>query len=124
MGEKKKKAGRPKANIDWKTVDGLLKAGCTGTEIAAHLGIHPNTLYERCTEVHNCDFSDYLQAKREAGDALLKAAQFQKAVQEKDNTMLVWLGKQRLEQKDKKELDHKNNGGDFEPTQIVFSGND
>lgn len=108
-------AGRKKAEINWKTVDGLLKAGCTGTEVAAHLGIHPDTLYNHVEEIYKTNFSAYSQTKRESGDALLKAAQFKKAVNELDNTMLVWLGKQRLGQSDKKEVKL-----DTEVTQTVY----
>ena len=39
-------------------------------------------------------------AKKAHGDGLLHAAQFSKAYKEKNSTMLIWLGKQRLNQKD------------------------
>ena len=93
-------AGRPAAIIDWKAVDRLLQAGCAGTQIAARLGIHANTLYERCSKEHECDFSDYSQQKREHGETLLHEQQFAAAM--KGNiSMLVWLGKQRLGQKER-----------------------
>ena len=38
---------RPKVDIDWERVNELLEADCEGTEIAAHLGIKPDTLYKR-----------------------------------------------------------------------------
>ena len=44
---KAKKNGRPETPIDWKQVENLLMAGCLGTEVAAALGIHPDTLYLR-----------------------------------------------------------------------------
>ena len=93
-------AGRPAALIDWKAVDRLLQAGCAGTQIAARLGIHANTLYERCRKEHDCDFSDYSQQKREHGETLLLEQQFTIAMQG-DKTMLIWLGKQRLGQKER-----------------------
>jgi hypothetical protein len=91
-------AGRKKASIDWAKVDRLLEAGCMGTEVAAALGVHPNTLYERCTKDQKCDFSDYSAAKRASGDTLLRAAQFKKAMSG-DATMQIWLGKNRLGQR-------------------------
>jgi|32_taG_2_1085360.scaffolds.fasta_scaffold60507_2 hypothetical protein len=96
---------RPKKNIDWKEVDKYLVAGATGTEVAAMLGIHPDTLYLRCKEEHNIGFSDYLQQKREKGDSMLKLKQFEQAM-EGDRGMLIWLGKNRLDQSDKKEIKH------------------
>jgi len=96
---------RPKKKIDWKEVDKYLVAGATGTEVAAVLGIHPETLYGRCKEEHKIGFSDYLQQKREKGDSMLKLKQFEQAM-EGDRGMLVWLGKNRLNQSDKKEVKH------------------
>jgi len=93
---------RPKIKIDWKTVDSLLEADCEGTEIAAYLGIVPDTLYYRCKQDNNLGFSEYLQQKKAKGNSLLKTKQF-KVAMEGDKTMLVWLGKQRLNQKDRTE---------------------
>lgn len=91
---------RPKKKIEWEIVDRMLEAGCNGTEVAASLGIHPDTLYLRCEEENNMGFSAYLSQKRAVGDRLLKMEQFRLAL-EGDRTMLVWLGKQRLRQSDK-----------------------
>ena len=105
-GEKpKSNAGRKKAVIDWNIVDDLLMAGCDGTEIAAHLVIAPLTLYRHCEEIYKVNFDVYKQEKKAAGDAILKAIQYQVAIQDKDKTMLVWLGKQRLGQTDKKQTE-------------------
>lgn len=95
-------AGRPRAVIDWAKVDEYLEAGCTGTGIADILGIHPNTLYLACQDEHKCDFSAYSQQKRQSGDDILRKTQFDLA-KAGDGRMLIWLGKQRLDQKDKHE---------------------
>ena len=101
---------RPKVNIDWERVNELLEADCEGTEIAAYLGIKPDTLYKRCKEDNNTGFSDYLQQKKAKGNTLLKEEQYKMATS-KDETqvkksMLIWLGKQRLGQAEKKDLSH------------------
>ncbi len=96
-------AGRPKANIDWDIVDELLEADCEGTEIAAYIGIHPDTLYLRCQNEKKMGFSEYLRLKKAKGNSLIKVKQFEMAVKDKDKAMLIWLGKQRLGQKDKVE---------------------
>lgn len=99
----KRPTGRPRAEIDWKIVDDLLMAGCLGTEVAAFIGVYPDTLYNRCEEEKLTTFTAYLQQKKQSGDSLLKKAQFDKAIgntDKGDNTLLIWLGKVRLEQKE------------------------
>lgn len=93
--------GRPKADIDWNKVDALLIAGCSGREIAGNFGLNPHTIYDRCEKDHGVMFSEYSQQRYAKGEALLRAQQFAKALgktTEGDNTMLVWLGKNRLGQ--------------------------
>lgn len=90
---------RPQVEIDWKQVGMLLEAGCQGTEIAAQLGIDPETLYNRCKRDNKMGFTEFSQQKRMRGDNLLRAKQFSLAM-DGDKTMLVWLGKQRLGQRD------------------------
>lgn len=93
-------AGRPKADIDWNKVDRLLEAGCLTTEIAAHFGVCADTMYKRCQMDHKIDFSLYSQQKKAKGESLLRSKQFESAM--KGNIpMQIWLGKQRLEQRDK-----------------------
>lgn len=92
-------AHRPLVPIDWNKVDRLLQADCKGTEIAGHLGIHPNTFYHRVEVEKGCGFTEYSSSKKLDGDALLRASQYQKAMTG-NTTMQIWLGKQRLGQKD------------------------
>lgn len=90
---------RPEKPIDWKKVDKLLMAGCFGTEIAPHFDMHVNTFYDKVKEKFNICFTEYCALKRSQGDSLLKEKQFEKALKG-DNTLLIWLGKTRLDQKD------------------------
>lgn len=103
----KKPNGCPQKAIDWVIVDEYLIAGCPGTKIAQALGIHPETLYARCELEKGIGFSAYSQQKRIVGDALLHKAQFDKALgrnEKGDNTLLIWLGKTRLDQKENTEV--------------------
>lgn len=107
---------RPKADIDWKRVDELLKAQCGGVGIAGILGIHPDTLYLACQEKFKMGFSDYSAQKKSEGKELLRDKQFKLAL-EGDKSMLIWLGKQYLGQKDKNDVtsdDKPLNSGVFE----------
>lgn len=101
--EVKRPTGRPRAEIDWKVVDDWLECGCTGTEVAARLGICADALYNRVEEEFKTTFSAYSQQKKQSGEILLKKAQFDKAIGRTeigDNTLLIWLGKVRLDQRE------------------------
>jgi hypothetical protein len=96
---------RPEKPIDWKKVDDLLMAGCFGTEIASHFDMHPNTFYDRVNAQYNMSFTDYSCQKRQKGDSLIRTKQFEKALKG-DNVMLVWLGKNRLNQRESAQNDN------------------
>jgi hypothetical protein len=89
-----------KIPIDWKKVDSLLQSGCNGSEVADYLGIHHDTLYNRCQQEKHMLFSQYAAKLRSKGDALLREAQHKNAVEHNNTSMQIWLGKQRLEQKE------------------------
>lgn len=95
--------GRPEKEINWKKVDDLLIAGSPGTEIASHFDMHPHTFYRKVEEKYNVTFTQYSSEKKQLGDSLLRAHQYQKALgltTKGDNTLLIWLGKNRLNQRD------------------------
>lgn len=97
---------RPKANIDWLKVDRYLQAQCEGTGIAGLLGINPETLYRHCQEKHKMGFDAYSAIKKSEGKELLRGKQFEMAM--KGNTaMVIWLGKQYLEQREKSDVSHE-----------------
>ena len=104
--EKIETRGRTPTEIDWKKVDDLLMAGCMGTGIAAYIGISAQTLYDRCLTDKGILFAHYSQQKKEKGDEILRAHQYAKALgltDKGDNTLLIWLGKNRLKQSDSPE---------------------
>lgn len=107
LEEEKKKNNpfRPEKPVDWEKVDELLLAGCLGTEIAAHFDMHSDTLYRKVQERYGMTYTAYSSEKRWKGDSLLRAKQFEKAL-EKDNTMMIWLGKQRLDQREPEQVVH------------------
>ncbi len=96
---KKKAMGCPIKPVDWEKVDKSLVAGSAGTEVAAALGIHPDTLYNRCLQEKKMTFSLYSAVKRQKGDDMLRAAQFKNAMRG-NTTMQIWLGKVRLKQRE------------------------
>lgn len=97
--EQVQNGGRQPIPLDWAYIDKSLQACCSGVSIARDLGIHHETLYNRVQDRYGMSFTDYSTKQREKGDDMLRKAQFEKAL-DKDNTMLIWLGKNRLRQRD------------------------
>lgn len=93
----RKGAGRPAANIDMKVLEALSQIGCTNKDIAAHFGVSERTIEKRRKQE---SFRAAMDRGFARGNISLRRKQFQMAMAG-DKTMLVWLGKQRLEQKDK-----------------------
>ena len=87
-------------HIDWTMVDKMLRAGCTGVEVAARLGMHPETLYCRCEKEKRIEFTAYQAIKRSDGKALLREVQHEMAIVDKNPTIAIWLGKQDLDQRE------------------------
>ena len=94
--------GRKKAQIDWDLVEKMAKRHCDGVQIAARLGIHPETLYGRVSEKFKVGFSEWMSTKKADGKSVLIEEQWKKA-EKGDNTMLIFLGKQYLGQSEKSE---------------------
>lgn len=105
--EPKRSVGRPKANINWDDVAAMLEADCSAVSIADVLGIDEDTLRKRCPQDNNCSFSEFSRRNKAKGEKQLRAKQYEVALSG-DKVMLVWLGKNRLGQSDKKEVTTNN----------------
>ena len=108
---KKKPArlGRPPIIVDWSIVDAMCAIHCTGPEIAAVTGVSEDSLTRKCKQQHKILFAEYIRQKSLKGKASLRRRQW-KAADAGDRTMLVWLGKQWLEQTDKIEQQTEHTG--------------
>lgn len=102
-GSTGRKPGRPRAVIDWALVKRQLSAGASGSSIAYELGIAAETLYLRCQEDNGMEFSAFRLLHFGRGNDLIAMKQFEVAMRG-DKTMLVWLGKNRLGQRDRQEF--------------------
>lgn len=88
---------RPRATIDPDKVEMLARAELTHEEIAAELGCSVDTLTRR--------FADSIKKGRERGNGRIRARQYDLAM--KGNVaLLIWLGKQRLGQRER--IDYRN----------------
>lgn len=95
---------RPPLEIDPKLVEAFAKLGATNTEIADHFMCDEGTIRKRFSEV---------LTKARAGRKI-KLRELQWKLAEKGNLgMLIWLGKQELDQKDKNQ--HELSGRDGKP---------
>ena len=102
--EPTKKMGRPRKEVDYATIDKLCAIQCTGEEIASVVGVDYDTLQRKIKEDFGMTFTEYFELKRSSGKASLRRMQW-KAAEAGNKTMLIWLGKQYLGQKDKQEID-------------------
>lgn len=116
------KRGPKMIEVDWKLCQNLLRIQCTGEEIAGAMGMSYDTLERACKRDHKMKFAEYSELKRSEGKASLRRAQW-KAATDGNPTMLVWLGKQMLGQRDKQDLDHSSKDGSMTPpTTVVLRG--
>jgi hypothetical protein len=99
---KPKPPHRPPFEIDYTDVKRRAGMGWTETEIAYHIGFTPEGFRLRKGK------DDLLQSALNSGiangKASLRSKQYELAM-DGDKTMLVWLGKNRLDQRDKSEVD-------------------
>lgn len=102
-----KRGPKPK-EIDWDQFNKLCHLQCTLREISAWFNCSEDTIENRCKAVHGVKFSEYYAQKSSTGKIAIRRLQMQSA--EKGSTaMLIWLGKQYLEQSDKVESDNTTN---------------
>lgn len=96
--------GRPRKEINYKTLAGLCKLQCTGDECASVLGIDYDTLCRALKRDGHGTFADYLKRFGAHGRMSLRRLQW-KAANAGNVGMLVWLGKQYLGQRDTPEAE-------------------
>lgn len=104
-----RKTGRNYIDIDWKKVDMMLQAGIAGTSIADSLGIDRRTLYRAVRREYKCTFGTYQAQKRATGLDMLRLKQHEIAMRG-NVSMLIWLGKQYLDQQDTRQEDNYDYG--------------
>lgn len=92
--------GRPRKELDMEQVKKLVQIQCTAHEVSGYLDISTDTLDRRLKEQGYIGFADYFKKTSTAGKISLRRKQFEVATGG-NVTMLIWLGKQYLEQTDK-----------------------
>jgi len=104
-------AGRPKFVIDYNQVEQLSGIQCTQEEIASFLGCSVDTLQR------DEKFCGIYKAGMNKGRMSLRRKQW-KSLDDGNNTMLIWLGKQYLGQREpRNEIEDSSKK---EPAKITF----
>jgi hypothetical protein len=93
--------GRPAKIIDYDLIERAASIGCTKEEISAVLGIGRTTLYAHMEK--DPEIQAAIDLGTDKGKATLRRLQW-KGAHDGNATMLIWLGKQYLGQKDRSEL--------------------
>ena len=99
---------RPIKKVDTDAIQKLAQMHCTYDEIAEFLDVSTKTLQR--------NYVHLIKKGREMGKISLRRAQFEKAIGG-NVAMMIWLGKQHLDQKDKIEQTQYN-----EPLPLIIEG--
>lgn len=102
--KKNSKVGRPKIEIDWEEFDKLCFMQCTLAEIAGWFDVSEDTIERRVKEEKGLTFAEYNKIRSSKGKMSIRRKQFEVAMTGNVG-MLIWLGKQYLGQKDKKDIE-------------------
>jgi hypothetical protein len=106
MGKGDPEGGRPRVEIDIEKLRNMARIQCTAEECASVFECSVDTIDRRLKEEGYDGFADFYKRYSGEGKTSLRRAQW-KAAQDGNPTMLVWLGKQMLGQRDKQEIEHK-----------------
>lgn len=102
------RTGRPRKEIDKRTFENLCGIQCTITEMCAAFECDDVTLNKWCRREYGKTFSEIFKEKRCRGFISLRRAQYQKAIEEKNTAMQIFLGKNWLGQSDRQDVKLEN----------------
>ena len=102
--------GRPKLELNSKELKKLCRLQCTLVEIADWFNCSEDTVERRVKEEYDITFAEFFKKHSARGKMSLRRKQMQMALKG-DRTLLIWLGKQYLGQKDRQSLEHSGEGG-------------
>ena len=98
---------RPKKEIDQIEFEKLCVLQCTEDEICDWFDVTDKTLTKWCKETFKKSFSDIFKVKKGKGKISLRRMQWKLA--ENNVAMAIFLGKQYLNQTDRKEIEFSDN---------------
>lgn len=96
--------GRPKSVFNWRECEYLCSIGCTQEEIAGFFQVKRDTLANRIKEEFGITWSEYYEKYSQGMKVAIRRKQFHVAM-DGDTSMLKFLGKNYLGQKDQVDFD-------------------
>lgn len=114
----KRPVGRPEVEFKWDVLDRLLQLGAFLIDCSEIMGICEDVIQKRIKRKFKCTFTEYRYKKMSTMRITLRQKQYDMATKEGNTTMLVWLGKQVLEQKEPgqtQKLEHSSPDGSMTP---------
>ena len=103
----KRGRGRPPADITPEAVEKLSALQCTDEELAAYFNVTTRTIEKYRLKP---EFKEAMERGKAQGRLSLRRAQFRAAVDNNNPAMLIWMGKQILDQRDKQLVDNNITG--------------
>jgi hypothetical protein len=114
--QEKHPGGRPRLQFDLRQVEDLGRIQSTHAELAAVLGVSLDTVKRRLKD--DPEFCTAYEKGLEHGKSSLRRIQWKGALGG-NTTMQIWLGKQYLEQSDRRSFEHTGKGGG--PIDVSYS---
>jgi hypothetical protein len=97
-------AGRPHKPFDWDKLNAILQYGANLSDASEIMGVSEDTILRRIKKEHGMEYATYKNKKM--GKVRIGLLRKQVEVAMSGNvSMLIWLGKQHLDQKDKQEIE-------------------
>lgn len=93
------KSGPKPKNIDWDSFEKLCSLHCTLVEISEWFDVSEDTIERYVKKKYGMRFAEIYKRKSSKGKISLRRKQHEIAMTG-NPTMLIWLGKQHLEQRD------------------------
>jgi len=115
--DEKNKGGRPKFELDVKEFKKLLQIHCTIHEVAGFYDVCLDTIEAACQRQFGFGFSECFKRYSANGKISLRRSQYLLATDKLNPSMLIWLGKQYLDQKD--HVEHT--GNEKAPIQLAYA---
>jgi len=100
----KNTCGRPRKELDFKLIDGMMAIQCSIEEIAAALDCATNTIRNRIFEAHNMTYEQYFKIKRQPGLTSLRRKLFKMALEDDSEQIAKFLAKNLLGYSDQVEI--------------------
>jgi hypothetical protein len=98
----------PTTQIDKEKFEKLCGLFCTCEDIAEFFDCSVDTIDRFCKREYGANFAEVYKKKSGQGRLSLRRKQYEMAMTG-NITMLIWLGKQHLGQRDKQDIEHSGN---------------